>query len=226
MRLLRCLRGTCAATSDRPRESLSPLARGLTNTNPLPKGEITSVTRADSRSSSGVVRLVATSLKPMPGNVAVRPVQLPEDEDFLRSVYAAARWPDLSVLGLSEDETKALLRWQFDAQVSHVEAFFPHATHSVVLLGGEAVGRLIVDRSADEIRVVEIGLLPAFRHLGIGRVLVRSLFEEADAKRLPVRCHVVQDDEARGFWEHVGFLEQGLDGVHVAMERDCEILPS
>jgi GNAT superfamily N-acetyltransferase len=159
----------------------------------------------------------------MLGDVGVRPVQLPEDEDFLRSVYVAARWPDLSLLGLCENETKALLRWQFDAQVSHVDAFFPHATHSVVLLGAEAIGQLIVDRSTDEIRVVEIALLPAFRHLGIGTVLVRSLFEEADAKHLPVRCHVVQDDDARGFWEHVGFLEQGLDGVHVAMERKCEM---
>lgn len=56
-------------------------------------------------------------------------------------------------------------------------------------------------------------------------MLVLRLFEEADAKRLPVRCHVVPDDEARGFWEHVGSTAQGLDGVHLAMEREWEPSP-
>jgi len=172
-----------------------------------------------------VVRFLPLAFRPVLGDVSVRPVQLPEDGDFLRSVYAAARWPDVSVLGLSEDDTEAFLQWQFDAQVSHFDASFPDATHCVVLLGAEAVGELVVDRSTDEIRVVEIALLPAFRHLGIGSVLVRRLFEEADGKRLPVRCHVVQDEEARGFWEHVGLKAQGLDGVHVAMEREWETSP-
>ena len=157
--------------------------------------------------------------------VGVRPVQLPEDGDFLRSVYASTREPELSMLGWSKAETEVFLRRQFDAQAHHLGTFFPHATHSVVLAGATAVGRLIVDRSAEEIRVVDIALLPAFRHLGIASVLVQRLFEEADATHLPVRCHVLQNDEARGFWEHVGLVAQGLDGVHVAMERACETSP-
>ena len=161
----------------------------------------------------------------MLAEVALRPVQLSEDADFLRLVYAATRRRELSVLGWSEDVIEEFVRWQFDAQAGHVGTLYPHATHSVVLLGTTAVGRLIVDRSSDEIRVVDIALLPAFRRLGIGSVLVRRLFEEADAKHLPVRCHVVQDDEARRFWGHVGLVARGLDGVHLAMERACATSP-
>ena len=162
---------------------------------------------------------------PMLGDVGVRPVQLPEDGDFLRSVYASTREPELNVLGWSEAETAVFLRRQFDAQARHLDTFFPHATQSVVLAGNTPVGRLIVARSAEEIRIVDIALLPAFRHLGLGSVLVQRLLEEADAKHLPVRCHVLQNNEARGFWEHVGLVAQGLDGVHVAMERACGTSP-
>jgi GNAT superfamily N-acetyltransferase len=161
----------------------------------------------------------------MSGDVGVRPVQLPEDGDFLRSVYASTREPELSELGWSEAETAVFLRRQFDAQARHLDTFFPHATQSVILVGNTPVGRLIVARSAEEIRIVDIAFLSAFRHLGFGGVLIRRLLEEADARHLPVRCHVLQNDKALGFWEHVGLVAQGLDGIHVAMERACGTSP-
>jgi GNAT superfamily N-acetyltransferase len=89
-------------------------------------------------------------------------------------------------------------------------------------VGGEPAGRLIVDRSEHEIRIVDIALLPGFRRAGAGGTLVRRLFDEADAGALPVRCHVVRGGDARLFWEHLGLVERGVDGAHVAMERVCE----
>jgi len=110
---------------------------------------------------------------------------------------------------------------QLDAQTRHYRSVHPTAAHSVITVGGEPAGRLIVDRSDREIRIVELALLPPFRRAGVGSELVRPLLEEADAAGLPVRCHVEQSNDARRFWERLGLVAVGLDGAHMAMERAC-----
>jgi GNAT superfamily N-acetyltransferase len=153
--------------------------------------------------------------------VASRAVRLPEDGAFLLSVYDAFRRPELSMLGWSESELGAFIRTQFEAQTLHFTTVFPGADNVVVLVDGEPAGRLLVDRSDTMVRIVDIVLLPDFRRIGVGGRVVRLLLAEADTLGLPVTCNVALDNVARGFWEHLGFEQRGLDGLHVAMERPC-----
>lgn len=155
----------------------------------------------------------------MHGEVSTRPERLPDDGDFLLSLYASTRRPELTGLGWSETEEDAFIRMQFSAQTRHYRGSFPDATYSVICVDGEPAGRLIVSRSDDEMVLVDLALLPGFRRTGIGSGLVRCLLDMADAGRLRVRCHVRQGSDARRFWERAGFVAQGSDGVYVAMER-------
>ncbi len=84
----------------------------------------------------------------------------------------------------------------------------------VVLVNGEAGGRLMVDRSSDTIHVVDISLLPRYRGVGIGGELVQRVLEEAEAASLAVTCEVALDNDARGFWEHLGFRTRGVTGAY------------
>lgn len=163
----------------------------------------------------------------MHGKVSARPELLPEDGGFLLTLYATVRKPELTGLGWSAAEQEAFIRMQFDAQIRHYRGCFPDARYSVIWVGGERAGRMIVRHSDEEILIVDIALLPEFRSAGIGSALVRRLLAEADAGRLPVRCHVLQGSDARRFWERAGFVAQDGDGdgVYVAMERPCETLP-
>jgi ribosomal protein S18 acetylase RimI-like enzyme len=155
----------------------------------------------------------------MPGEVRTRAVELPGDAAFLLSVYDTTRRAETSLMGWSDTEMDAFIAMQFDAQTRHYATAFPDATSLVVLVGDVRAGRLIVDRSEERILIVDITLLPEFRGTGVGRELVRPLLEEADAAGLPVRLHVAHDNDARAFWEYLGFVAQGLDGLYVAMER-------
>jgi GNAT superfamily N-acetyltransferase len=155
----------------------------------------------------------------MHGEVSICPERLAGDGDFLLSLYASTRRPELAGLGWSEKEQDAFIRMQFDAQTRHYRESFPNATYSVICVDGEQAGRLIVNRADDAILIVDITLAPKFRHIGIGGALVRRLLDEADAGRLRVRCHVLKNSDARRFWERAGFVAQADDGVYVAMER-------
>jgi ribosomal protein S18 acetylase RimI-like enzyme len=112
---------------------------------------------------------------------------------------------------------------QFAAQARHYEASYPGAQYSVVLVDGRPAGRIIIERSGREIVIVDIALLAGSRHAGVGSAVVQGLLDEADAGGLPVRCHVLQGNEAaQRFWARHGFVPQGVDGGHVAMVRANE----
>jgi GNAT superfamily N-acetyltransferase len=162
----------------------------------------------------------------MSGEVSTRPERLPDDGDFILSVYASTRRPELTGLGWSGQQQDAFIRMQFDAQTRQYRESFPDATYSVICVDGERTGRLIIDRASDQIIIVDIALLPKFRRIGVAGRLIRRLADEADAGRLPVRCHVLQDSAARRFWERAGFVAQGDDGVYVAMERAPQSQPA
>jgi GNAT superfamily N-acetyltransferase len=157
----------------------------------------------------------------MLGEVTCRPVRLPADHDFLLSLYASTRIDEFSILGWPEAQVDALMRMQFEAQTRHYDTFYPGATHTLVVVDDTFAGRLIVERSDGQIRIVDIALLPEFRHRGVGGRLVRAVIEEADADGLPIRCHAVAGEDAQRFWEHLGLVARGMDGMHVEMERQC-----
>ena len=152
-------------------------------------------------------------------DVGLRPACLPDDGDFLLSLYGSTRRPELAGLGWSPTEVDAFIRMQFGAQASHFRAAFPRADHCVVCVAAERAGRLVVDRPGHELSIVDLSLLPEFRGIGIGGELVRRLLDEADASHLPVRCHALRGSDARRFWERAGFLVRHDDGVYVAMEK-------
>jgi len=160
----------------------------------------------------------------MHGDVSTRPERLPDDGDFLLSVYASTR-PELTGLGWPAQHHDDFIRLQFDAQTRHYRQSFPDATYWVICVDGEPAGRLIVDHAGDQILIIDIALLPQFRRTGIGTGLVRRLLDQANVGHLPVRCHVLHDSTARRFWEHAGFAAQGRDGAYVAMERPPQARP-
>jgi ribosomal protein S18 acetylase RimI-like enzyme len=148
----------------------------------------------------------------------LRPVE-PGDEEFLLRVYASTRADELALVPWTDAEKEAFLRMQFEAQRLHYTTYHPTAAHDVVLIDGEPAGRLYVDRGDDEIRVVDIALLPEYRGLGIGTDLLTPILAEADAAGKKVSIHVEHANRARRLYERLGFVEVADRGVYALLER-------
>jgi ribosomal protein S18 acetylase RimI-like enzyme len=155
----------------------------------------------------------------MPGEISIRPMHRPDDDEFDLSVYASTRLEELTVLGWTSDQVDEFVRMQHHAQTLHYRRYYPHAAFSIITVAAERAGRLIVARSELDILIVDIALLPRYRKGGIGGRVVRQLISEADQDGIPVRCHVEVSNPARGFWEHLGLTVTRLDGGHFLMER-------
>ncbi|MBN9518952.1 GNAT family N-acetyltransferase [bacterium] len=154
---------------------------------------------------------------PVPPPVALRPAG-PDDAEFLYRVYASTRYEELAPAGWPPEQVEAFLRMQFRAQSKHYREYFPDASFDVVVCGAAAAGRLYVDRRADEIRIVDIALLPEFRRAGVGTCLLTGLLSEAAAAGVPVRINVEANNPAQGLYRRLGFERTGTTGVYDLMQ--------
>lgn len=150
--------------------------------------------------------------------VTLRPIT-PEDEAFLFEVYAGARMEELAQVPWDEAQKKAFLAFQFNAQHQHYRDQFPDATFDVILAAGVPVGRLYVDRRADEIRILDIALLPEHKGRGIGHALLKDLLAEAEAAGQPVRLYIeTYQQRAQALLQRLGFVPMEDHGISVLME--------
>jgi ribosomal protein S18 acetylase RimI-like enzyme len=161
----------------------------------------------------------------MSNAITLRPIH-PGDEPFLYGVYASTREEELAPLPWDSAQKEAFLRMQFTAQQRFYQEQFPSAAFDVILRGDLPIGRLYVERRPDEIRVVDIALLPEYRRAGVGSVLMGQLLAEADAGGKPVRIHVEQYNPALRFYERLGFTVVGNTGVYYLMERQPRVQQS
>lgn len=141
----------------------------------------------------------------------------PDDEAFLYELYASTRAAELAAWGWDATQQRAFLDLQFRAQRAHY-AQYPNADARIILDDAQPIGRLFVTRSAQELRLVDIALLPAWRGQGIGARLINDLLAEAAQAGLPVRLHVEKSNPAQRLYQRLGFTLIGDAGPYYSME--------
>lgn len=148
----------------------------------------------------------------------LRPIEV-GDEPFLCRLYASTRAEELAAVPWSEEQKRIFLEQQFAAQHKFYREQFTGARFDLLLLAGEPVGRLYVDRRESEIRIIDIALLPEARGRGLGGRLLGELIEEGGASGRPVRIHVERNNPALGLYRRLGFVDVEDQGVYLLLEK-------
>jgi ribosomal protein S18 acetylase RimI-like enzyme len=139
------------------------------------------------------------------GTVELRPV-LDSDYEFLLGVYGSTRADELAQVEWAEGQQEMFLRWQLDLQRREYEARFPDAAYDIILVDEQPAGRIWVGTDDEQVRLLDIALLPQFQNRGVGTELVRRLIKES-AKQGKVLRHMVfvLNNNAERFYERLGF---------------------
>ena len=140
------------------------------------------------------------------------------DEALLFELYASTREEELSLTGWDEATRKPFLDMQFRAMRAGYRSMFPLGQFSIILAEGTPVGRIVVDRSAQEIHVADIVVLAAQRNRGIGCRVMKALLVEAGLARKPVRLQVLKHSRAIAFYRRLGFSQVGGTEIYEQME--------
>jgi len=145
-----------------------------------------------------------------------------EDDEFLLELYKSSRGDDLRELGWDEHRISEFLDMQYEAQQRFNRDEYPQAVDQIVLLEGKPVGRWLVERREQEIRGVDLALLPADRNRGLGSFLIRRLQDEARRADQPLRLQVIRFSRAVNLFERLGFTRTSETGTHFQMEWQPE----
>jgi ribosomal protein S18 acetylase RimI-like enzyme len=140
-----------------------------------------------------------------PGPVTLRPEQ-PDDEAFLLEVYASTRQEELALTNWNAEMRTAFVQSQFKAMRAGYADMFPDGQFSIILLGGRAIGRMVIHRTAREVHVVDMALLPEFCGRGIGRRLMSDILAEAAAAKKNVSLHVLKMNRAVRLYQRLGLI--------------------
>jgi ribosomal protein S18 acetylase RimI-like enzyme len=149
--------------------------------------------------------------------VTLRPVSA-ADEKFLCDVYASTRTEELAQVPWNDEQKAAFVKMQFDAQDRYYHEVYPNGAFDVILVEGEPAGRLYVNRGSDEMRIIDIAMLPAYRNRRIGTHLIGALQTEAALARKPLRIHVERFNPALRLYERLGFQPIADRGVYLFLE--------
>jgi ribosomal protein S18 acetylase RimI-like enzyme len=107
---------------------------------------------------------------------------------------------------------------QSDAQRKYYGEVYPSADYLIVLADGAPAGRLYVARLADEIRLIDVAVLPEYRGRGIGTALISEVLAEARRSGRVVRIHVEIFNRAMRLYERLGFQKIEERGVYWLLE--------
>jgi len=99
----------------------------------------------------------------------------PADDDFIHASYASTRTEELAQLPWTDAEKHAFLHMQDTARSASYRHQWPDAVVQVIEVDGQPAGCLCVSRTPEEIRVLDIALVPGQRGTGIGTRLLRAL---------------------------------------------------
>ena len=153
----------------------------------------------------------------MKQNFGLRPA-LDSDIEFLYRLYAATREAEMNMLQWTDQQKQQFLQMQFNAQDKYYQEQFPKAAFQIILLREEPIGRLYLDRRSDEIRIIDIALLPEQRNKGVGSKLLKEILKEGQRVALPIRIHVEQFNPALRLYTRLGFKKISDNGVYYLME--------
>lgn len=149
-------------------------------------------------------------------SLTLRPATAADDE-FLVAVFANTRELELQALAWNPAQAQAFLTMQFNAQQQSYRVSYPAAENNIILLGEQPIGRMLVDRSANAIHLVDIAILSDYRNRQFGSSLIVGLLAEAAAGNQPVDLSVFMGNPAVRLYERLGFIKVDEDGSYLSM---------
>lgn len=152
----------------------------------------------------------------LPAGLSLRP-QRETDAPFVARLYHSTR-EDLRLTLGDPDLVEELIEMQFRAQREGYGQQFPNAMYFIVESHQEAIGRIAVDFGGNEVRLIDLALIPAARNKGIGTDVIRALQAAAGKVRAPLTLAVIlTNPRAVQLYASLGFCIEHHTGTHALM---------
>lgn len=155
--------------------------------------------------------------------IKLRPAE-EKDDSFIEKVYRSTREDELKTTGWTEEQKSAFIMMQSMAQLAEYKTKFPGAAFQVIMYKKQDAGRFYTWENEQEIRLIDITLLPLFRGKGTGTFLLGELIKRSNKVQKKISLHVDPDNRALKLYQCSGFINIKNNGRHYYMEREPEVM--
>lgn len=142
-----------------------------------------------------------------------------EDEPFVHQLILESLTGELAAWAWPENIRASLLETQYLGRIAGIQTTYPHADRHLLLADGHPAGRMVVDRGAKEIYLVDIVVSPELRNRGVATYVLRKLIDEADRAAKLLSLTVNAFNPAQRLYMRFGFRRTGGDELQWRMER-------
>ena len=160
----------------------------------------------------------ADLLRALPAAYGLRP-RSEADLQFLCQLYAQTRQEELAPVPWTAQQKQAFLADQFDKQHRHYLQHYPRAQWWVLTHQDTPMGRLYLEQTAHELRIMDVSLLASHRNQGLGTALMGTLLGHADDQQITASLHVEPFNPALRMYQRLGFVHAETRGVYWFMQR-------
>lgn len=158
----------------------------------------------------------------LPAGVRLRP-ETAADWEFIVVLYAGVRAEEVAPVPWPEEAKQAFLRSQCELQRDHYHKHYQGAEFLIIERGSTPIGRLYLHAGAQELRVMDIALVPSERGRGLGTLIMTALLDWARARKGSVTLHVEPLNPAQRLYARLGFQLAEDRGVYHFLEWRAEI---
>jgi GNAT superfamily N-acetyltransferase len=159
---------------------------------------------------------------PSNSKISLRPVVLPDDENFLIELFFSTLLEESKLWGMDDFQREILLKIQYNSQKQQYQYQFPTAQHFIVLFDGKAIGQYMKCRLEKELRGIDLSIFPEYQNLGIGKYLLQQDFEALKKEDIPYTFHVVKSNRAIKLYLRLGCVITGETVSHYQMQWKAE----
>ena len=137
------------------------------------------------------------------------------DEPFLFALYSTVRAEEMTLVPWDDNQKTAFLQSQFKAQHEYYLTSYPQGSFQLIELDGKSIGRLYLAELDDEIRIIDLTILPEYRGKGFGSEIISDILQKA-AK--PVRIYLESFNQSNDLFKRFGFHKISDEGVYQLWE--------
>ena len=111
--------------------------------------------------------------------------------------------------------------WGWDEEDQHrrFRENFPPARYRILVVDGNEVGAVAVERKPAEVFLASILILPEHQGKGLGTAVIQDILRDAEQLGLPVSLRVLRVNPAISLYERLGFGTVEETPTHLVMRR-------
>ena len=143
------------------------------------------------------------------------------DEPFLLELYAQSRSEELVHSGMDALQREVFVQMQFQIRQAAYSTTHPTALDEIICSdSGTSLGRVLTDRTANEMCLVDIAIAARMQRQGIATQVIQELQQECLAHDWKMRLQVLKGSSAERLYRRLGFRQTGEDSLRRQMVWD------